>query len=188
MVNNNTGSSEAPAEAAGGWRYKLGMAMFVLPVISMALTPIIVPLMGFSAADAAAIIGGIVIGGEVIWFASIPLLGKEGFKRVKSQLFSKLKLTDKPISKERHNVGFTCTVGALAFQMLVLVWIVGGFFYFGTDHLTDGVAGVTFAQEATFVVYALIASVAVFFVGVWLLGGRFVDRLGTAMIWHDEVE
>jgi hypothetical protein len=70
--------------------------------------------------------------------------------------------------------------------MLVLIWIVGGFFYLGEGHLTDGVGGVTFAEEATAMVYTIIASVVAFFVGVWVLGGRFVDRLHAALVWHEE--
>lgn len=184
MADNTPTSSDT----SGGWRYKLGMAMFVLPVFSVILTPIIVPFFGMSAADAAGLIGGVVIGGEVIWFASIPLLGKEGFKRAKSELFGILKLTDQPVSHARHRLGMSCVGGALAFQMLVLVWIVAGFFYLGEGHLTDGLGGVTFAQETTIVVYALIVSAAAFFAGVYLLGGRFVDRLSVAMTWQPEAE
>jgi len=186
MAQENFPTSKTESSSGGGWRYKLGMAMFILPVFSMVLTPILIPLLGLSAADTAALIGGIVIGGELVWFASIPLLGKEGFKRIKNQMFSKFKLTDKPISKARHNWGIALAGGALAFQMLVLIWIVGGFFYLGEGHLTDGVGGVTFAEEATAMVYTIIASVVAFFVGVWVLGGRFVDRLHVALVWHEE--
>ncbi|MGD8212201.1 MAG: transporter suffix domain-containing protein [Desulfobacterales bacterium] len=186
MAQENFPTSKTESRSGGGWRYKLGMAMFILPVLSMVLTPVLIPLLGLSAADTAALVGGILIGGELVWFASIPLLGKEGFKRVKNEMFSKLKLTDKPISKARHNWGIALAGGTLAFQMLVLIWIVGGFFYLGEGHLTDGVGGVTFAEEATAVVYTIIASVVIFFVGVWVLGGRFVDRLHAALVWNEE--
>ena len=185
MSSENTPASDTKYAAPAGWRYKIGMAMFVLPIISVVLTPIIIPLLGLSAADSAALIGGILVGGELVWFASIPFLGKEGFHRIKTQLFGKLKLTDKPISKTRHNWGLVLTGGALAFQALVLVWIVGGFFYLGAEHLTEGVAGVTFADEATGIVYLIIASVVAFFAGIWVLGGRFVDRLSAALVWHE---
>ena len=75
---------------------------------------------------------------------------------------------------------------ALVFQLLVLVWIVGGFFYLGPEHLEEGVAGLTFAEEATGMVYMIIASVVAFFAGIWVLGGRFVDRLHAALVWHED--
>ena len=173
MSSETEQSLEDSAPTANGWRYKLGMAMFVLPVLSMVMTPIVIPLFGLSGADSAALIG-------------IPLLGKEGFKRVKNQLFSKLKLTEKPISKQRHNWGLSFVGGSLFFQGCVLIWIVFGFFYLGKDHLTESVGGATFAEEASFVAYSLIFSAFAFFFGVWLLGGRFVSRLNAALTWQDE--
>lgn len=186
MSSENSNNPEATPANDGGWRYKLGMAMFVLPVISLVLTPVIIPLLGMSAGDSAALIGGILVGGELIWFASIPLLGKEGFKRVKHAMFSKLALPDRPISRLRHGWGLSLLGAALAFQGLVLMWIIFGFFYLGADQLTESVHGLSFLQEATIVTYALIASVVAFFLGVWLLGQRFVNRLSEAMTWHDE--
>ena len=175
-----------PAENASGWRYKLGMAMFILPVLSFVVAPIVIPLLGLSGEESAALIGGILVGGELIWLASIPLLGKEGFKRVKDQVFGILKLTDEPISKARHSWGLGLMGASLLFQGLVLIWIVFGYFYLGKGHLAESVGGIKFAQEASFITYALIASAVAFFAGVWLLGGRFVDRLSAAMIWHNE--
>lgn len=188
MSSENDTTQESGPAAGSGWRYRIGMAMFILPVISAVTAPVLIPLLGLSAADTATLIGGIVVGGELVWFASIPLLGKEGFKRVKNNLFSKLRLTDQPISKGRHSWGIGLLGGALAFQGLVLMWIVFGFFYLGRAHLAESVGGLTFTQEATFIAYALIVSVLGFFVGVWLLGGRFIERLNAAMIWHDEQE
>jgi hypothetical protein len=186
MSSDNNPAPGVQANASAGWRYNLGMAMFILPILSFVVAPIIIPLLSLSAADSAALIGGILVGGELIWLASIPLLGKEGFKRVKHQMFSKLRLTDKPISKTRHSWGLGFIFSALLFQGFLLIWIVFGFFYLGKGNLTESVGGVTFAEEASIIAYALIVSAVAFFVGVWLLGGRFVDRLNTAMIWHEE--
>ena len=186
MSSEDINTPETAPASGPGWRYKIGMAMFILPVVSIVLTPLLIPLLGMSAVDSAALIGGILVGGELIWFASIPLLGKEGFKRVKNAMFSKLALTDKPISKQRHSWGLGLLGAALAFQGLVLVWIIFGFFYLGANRVAEGVGGLTFLQEATFATYALIASVFAFFVGVWLLGERFVQRLSEAMTWQDD--
>jgi hypothetical protein len=186
MSSENNPVPETQTAAPAGWRYKLGMVMFILPILSFVAAPIVIPLLGLSGEESAALIGGILVGGELIWLASIPLLGKEGFKRVKDQMFSKLKLTDKPISKTRHSWGLGFIGSSLLFQGLVLIWIVFGFFYLGKGHLSESVGGATFAEEASVLTYALIISAVAFFAGVWLLGGRFVSRLSAALVWHEE--
>jgi hypothetical protein len=183
-ANENPPPASQPTTPVG-WRYKLGMAMFVLPIVSMVLTPIAIPLLGLSGTESASLIGGIFLGGELIWFGSLPFLGKEGFARLKSQLFGMFRLTDKPISKSRHSWGLGLIGGSLLFQGLVLIWIVFGFFYLGAGHLAESVGGVSFGQEAAFVAYGLIVSAVAFFIGVWLLGGQFVQRLNSAMTWQE---
>ena len=114
-ANKNPPPSSQPTTPVG-WRYKLGMALFVLPIISMVLTPIAIPLLGLSGTESASLIGGIFLGGELIWFGSLPFLGKEGFGRLKSQLFGIFRLTDKPISKSRHSWG----LGPVSYTHLTL--------------------------------------------------------------------
>lgn len=186
MTKQNDTVANVPADTGRGWRYKIGLAMFILPVVSMILTPLIIPLLGLSAANSAALIGGFLVGGELIWFASIPFLGKEGFNQIKSKLFGALKLTDKPIGRVRHSWGMRLVGGALLFQGLVLIWIVVGYFYLGSADVGTSIGGASFAQEASFFAFALVASAAAFFVGIWLLGGRFVSRLNAALVWQED--
>jgi hypothetical protein len=79
--------------------------MFYAPFVLFFGAPVIIPVIGFSASQAAAIIGWIIVDAEVIWFASIPLLGKKAFKQMKFQAFSLLKSKAGPTSKSRHQVG-----------------------------------------------------------------------------------
>ena len=92
-------TQEASAPAKGGWRVKLGTWMFTVPFVMIFGAPVVSPLLGLSTAQAAAVIGGIIVAGEVIWFASIPLLGLQGFKAMKKRAFGFLKLQTKPISR-----------------------------------------------------------------------------------------
>ena len=61
------------------WRIRIGTWMFYVPFGMFFGAPVIIPLLGFSATESAAAIGAIIVAAEVIWFASIPLLGKKGF-------------------------------------------------------------------------------------------------------------
>ena len=95
-------------ERAGGkpsWRIRVGTWMFAVPFVMFVGAPVVVPFLGLSAGDAAAVIGGVIVAAEVIWFASIPLLGKEGFAEMKKKSFSFLKLPSGPVSQPRHKLG-----------------------------------------------------------------------------------
>lgn len=89
----------ADAVTTTGWRYRLGLALFMLPIPLFFLIPVIVPLLGYSAARAAAIIAAALVVSEVIWFASIPLLGKAGFKALKVKYFGWLRLDRRSLAR-----------------------------------------------------------------------------------------
>ena len=88
-MSNSTKTTDAPKS---GWRVTLGTWMFTIPFVMFFGTPVVIPLLGLSAGQAVAAIGGILVAAEVIWFASIPLLGKQGFIAMKKKAFGFLKL------------------------------------------------------------------------------------------------
>jgi hypothetical protein len=90
------------------WRVTLGTWMFTIPFVMFFGALVVIPLLGLSVAQAAAAIGGVVVAAEVIWFASIPLLGKQGFLAMKKKAFGFLKLKADPISESRHKLGVNC--------------------------------------------------------------------------------
>jgi hypothetical protein len=73
------------------WRYRVGIWMFWLPVVLFLVATVLVPALGLSALQTAGVAGAVMVLAHVIWFASIPLLGKEGFKSMKNRAVELLK-------------------------------------------------------------------------------------------------
>jgi hypothetical protein len=67
------------------WRYRIGIWMFWAPVAMFFGATVLVPALGLSAVQTAGLAGAIMVLSHVVWFASIPLLGKAGFKSMKNR-------------------------------------------------------------------------------------------------------
>jgi len=166
------------------WRIKIGTWMFYVPFVMFFGAPVIIPLIGFSASQAAAIVGGIIVAAEIIWFASIPLLGKQGFKKMKSEAFSLLKPKSGPISQSRHQFGvWMFTVGALG-QILLAMGVMVAYFLVGARDPGIPLMGLSFEQQAIAYVVIQIASIACLVGSVYVLGADFWERLNRALEWR----
>ena len=166
------------------WRIQIGTWMFYVPFAMILGAPVIIPLLGFSAPKAAALIGGIVIAGEVVWFASIPLLGKEGFKQMKSEAFGLLKPKSGPISKSRHQVGvWMFTIGILS-QILLGIAVVSAYFMVGAKDPSITVIGLSFEQQAIVYSGIQISAILCVIVSVYVLGTDFWGRLNGSFEWQ----
>ena len=64
-------------------RKTLGYVMLVIACLSWVAIPVL-PFLGISLATAAAVTTGLIITGEVTFFAGIALLGKEAWKKIKA--------------------------------------------------------------------------------------------------------
>ncbi|WP_163934840.1 hypothetical protein [Paraferrimonas sp. SM1919] len=114
------------------WRYTLGKLMFLVPFPLFFITPIVVPFLGFSAVETAAIIGTALLTIEIVWFASIPLLGKEGFKSLKAQTFKVVGDFLKYPGKQRYYTGLLMLGIAIGAQGFIWIWFILTQ-YFGTE-------------------------------------------------------
>ena len=176
-------------EPRTGWRYRLGVWLFLLPVLSFVATPIVVPFLGLDAGAAAALVGAILVTGEVIWLASIPLLGKEGFERIKGKVFGLVRIPPGPVSHGRHRLGVVLFVGGLVGEMLVVLLLIYAYFRYAPGEYPEGrMLGITFETQALLFVAMQIASALAVVAAMYLLGGGFVDRLRTAFSWPREPE
>ena len=167
--------NQQPADRITGknWRNTIGTWMFYVPFVMFFGAPVIIPLIGFSASQAAAIVGGIIVAAEVIWFASIPLLGKEGFKQMKSEAFSLLKLKSGPIGNARHQAGmWMFTIGILS-QILLGMGVMVAYFLVGARDPGIPLMGLSFEQQAIAYVVIQIASIACLVGSVYVLGADF---------------
>ena len=178
----------ADPNAPKGWRYHLGFWMFTIPFGMIIGAPIIVPFLVPSATEAAAIVGAIVIIGEVVWFASIPLLGKAGFKELKGKAFGFFALPRGPIGRERHAWGLRFLGLFLLLETVAVLGILAGYFYLGEDNLTGSFIGLTFQQEARLFIGLIAASGVCLLIAVYTLGAPFVGRLADALSWTDDAE
>jgi hypothetical protein len=178
-------SRDTPAPAArGGWRYQLGRLMFLVPFPAFVLAPIIVPLLGFDAGTTAAMIGGIIVCVEVVWFASIPLLGVAGFKQLKHGVFARLKPTDKPVGRTRHAIGDTMFLTALAGAAIGTVLAMSAFFVNDAGDYESTFLGLEFEQQLTAFVTIEAVMAAVLVASVYVLGLEFCSRLAHAFEWR----
>ena len=171
--------------AQQGWRYRVGVWMFLVPVVTAVATPIVVPMLGLDAGTAAALIGGIIIGGELIWFASIPLLGKEGFKELKTKLFGVFKIPAGPVSRTRHRVGVGLVLGAFVAEMLAVLFLIVAYFeYAPGTYPSSTLLGMEFEAQATTFIVVQCASALCAVASLYVLGAEFVERLQAAFSWN----
>lgn len=169
-----------------GWRYQLGFWMFTIPFGLIIGAPILVPFIVPSATEAAAIIGAIVVIGEVVWFASIPLLGKAGFMELKGKAFGIFALPKGPIGKQRHAWGMRFLGLFLLLETLAVLGILAGYFYLGEEHLTQSFIGLTFEEEARLFIGLIAASGVCLLIAIYTLGAPFVSKLADALSWSED--
>ncbi|MGI9473996.1 MAG: hypothetical protein ACR2NZ_20825 [Rubripirellula sp.] len=160
--------------ARPNWKLTLGKWMFVVPFLMFFGAPVVIPLMGFNAGQSAALIGGVVVVAEVIWFASIPLLGKAGFMEMKQNAFSKIKLKQGPIDAARIRLGSRLLVLGLAGQILLHLLMIVGYAIVGA-HPERIIFGMSFEQQLAIYFSLLVASVLCTVAGVYAIGA---DRVG----------
>ena len=175
------GASEQPAK--GGWRYQLGRLMFLVPFPAFVLAPVVVPLLGLDAGTTAALIGGVIVCVEVVWFASIPLLGVHGFKQLKHSVFARLKPTAKPVGRTRHAVGVTMFFASLVGIAVASLFVLYAYFANPPGATDATVFGLDLEQQITAYVATEIVMLVVLVASVYVLGLGFCSRLAAAFEW-----
>ena len=170
-----------------GWRYQLGLILFFGAFPIFFATPVVIPLLGLSAMESATSIGGILLVVEVLWVASIPLLGKAGFKAVKEKAFGWLKLAQRPMSRMRHRSGVWLLVVSLVLDVLLqLVVMVQHFGVATAANQTPELLGLSFAVQSRLYIGLQLATATGVLISLILLGGGFWERLKRAFEWQPE--
>lgn len=174
-----------PEKPDRGWRYRLGMVLFFGAFPVFFVTPVIVPMLNLSAAESAALIGGILLAVEVFWLASIPLLGKEGFNKVKQRTFGWFKSSSGPVSRTRHRFGVALLFGCILLDVLLnLALVATDFLVPGADVPTKQILGLSFSEQATIYVGIQILTTTGVVVALFVLGSDFWERLKVAFEWQ----
>jgi hypothetical protein len=161
--------NEAEAAPAKGWKYYLGLTLFIGSFASFGLAAL-VPLL-FEPATAATVATGIVIAGEVGFWISAALLGKsfvEGVKAKIKALFQQTPAPPQPISRTRH------AVGLVLFSLSFLTYYVA---------MAIPFTGWEKQTELTAIVVVALAGEAFFLASLFALGGEFWAKLKALYQW-----
>ena len=99
--------TEREPAAPPGWRFKTGVALFVLGLICPVFVPLVVAT-GLPASWKAILSGALALGiPEVLWLAAVAIMGKTGFDYLKQRVFGFLKRHAPPeqVSRTRYRIG-----------------------------------------------------------------------------------
>jgi hypothetical protein len=115
-----TREKSSTAMPAQGWRFWLGLVLFVLGLVC----PVLIPLIAATALPAAwkATLSGLLALGipELCMLAAVAVLGKAGFESLKGWIFAFLKLYAPPerVSRRRYRIGLIMLALPLLFGWL----------------------------------------------------------------------
>ena len=160
----DTANTETPP--AAGWRFKLGVVLFVIGLVA---APILLPLLAFvdlSTELKATLSGGILIASELLWVTAAAVMGKSGFAQLKGKLFAILKRYGPPeeVSRTRYLIGLAMFVAPLLHGFLA-------------PYASDMVPGYE-ANELTI----SIVSDLVLLASLFVLGGEFWEKLRSLFV------
>jgi len=158
-------------------RYRLGLGVFVIGNV-LATTGLLLPALGLAKGRMVAVIAVILAAGEIISLSSIFLLGKQGFKELKSRLFAVLKRTPsgEPVSHRRHRVGASLLALHVVAQFAALVFPIASHYGVATDGTFPLVLGLAREDQSKWFVGLLASSELFFFAGVYALGADWWER------------
>jgi hypothetical protein len=99
-----------PIETAGAWRFRLGVAIFILAFALWLLVPLAV-LMQVGAGGIAALTSTVFIGNKVLLVLVIAIMGKPGFQELKRRiLVHASSMLSAEVSPWRHRIGLVMFV------------------------------------------------------------------------------
>jgi hypothetical protein len=153
---------------------------------ALATTGILLPAFGLATGRMVGVIAVMLAAGEIISLSSIFLLGKEGFKELKSRLFAVLRRTPsgEPISRRRHRVGAAFLALHVAIQLAALVFPIAAHYGIVAEGTFPTVLGLGREDQLKWFVGLLATSELLFFAGVYTLGedwwGRFRELFRNA--------
>ena len=168
--------SDAPAPPPT-LRYRLGLGVFIIGNV-LATAGLLLPIFGFAKGRMVGVIALIMGAGEVISLSSIFLLGKEGFKELKTRLFAVLKRTPSgvPISHTRHRLGSTLLALHVVTQFAAVAFPIASHYGVIAGGTFPTVLGLDHQQQLRWFLGLLAAGELLFFAGVYTLGADWWGR------------
>ena len=156
---------------SGGWRLKLGAAIFGLSIVlPLGGVPIVASL-GLSTGLTASVSGGLLVSAEVLGIAAIAVLGKSGYAFIKNRVLGFLKKCGPPskVTRVRYRIGLVMFCVPILFGWL-------------SPYLSGFVSGLS-SHPLPYAIGGDILLLASLFV----LGGDFWDKIRSLFIHEAEV-
>jgi hypothetical protein len=164
------GEVSAPEKPDGGWRLKLGVALFGLSILLPVAGVPVVTALGLSAGMTASVSGVILVAAEVIGLLAIAVMGKPGYTYIKSRVLGFVRRYGPPrkVSRLRYNIGLVMFSVPILFGWLSIYTadLIPGF---RRDPLPHAIAGDIL----------LLA-------GLFVLGGDFWDKIRSLFVYDAE--
>jgi len=166
MTTNKTVQQEEPtSQTKGGWRYYVGLILFVIHLILPLLALIFVPLLGLSAGISAILYGLSVAGApDVLLIISAAVMGKDNLEYLFSKLGSGFKNLVKwnQVSPTRYKTGLWMMILSMATTFV--------FFYFLPETLFVG-------DKPSWGFYVTVGADMMFTVSFFVLGAGFWAKI-----------
>ena len=180
-----TAKGEKEAGFEKTWRYKIGLFMIVVGNGGILLAVSVLPFLGLSAA----VIGAIVVGGEVVSLASIVFLGKEGFKAIKAKLFGAVKAGyTAPVGRARHYAGIALLFTNVLTTYATMLYAWTAFEASTARRPMPEIWGLDFTQQGTLVLWLFLIGEISFLVAIYVLGAEWWGRFRDLIVWNEPDE
>ncbi len=170
-----TNTATPQSENKRGWRYYVGLLLFVIAIILPALALIFVPLLGLSAGINTVLYGLSVAGGpDVLLIVTAALMGKDNLQYLFSKLgnwFKNLVKWDQ-VSPQRYKAGL--------WMMSLSIFVTLALFYFFRDSLSNG-------NQPGWGFYVTVGADIVFIISFFVLGADFWAKLAALFQYNARV-
>lgn len=153
--------------SAASWRFKLGIAIFVLAFASWLLVPVAAAL-GVPASRIATLTGTLFVANKLLLLLVVAVMGKSGFQQLKKMTFGYLAPTT-TVGPVRH------TVGLVMFSLPIITSFLEPYI----DHIAPGLR----PNRWEFQLLGDLMFVASFFV----LGGNFWDKIRALFVRTERI-
>ena len=178
---------ESAPKQPPGLRYRLGLVVFVIGNL-LAASGLILPALGLARGNAVGLIAVLMAAGEIVSLASIFLLGKEGFRKLKQKLFSAFKRTPRGerISRTRHRAAVTFLILYLVAQCAALMLPIAALYGTSAPGTFPEVLGLGRDEQLRWFVGLLVTAEVLFFAGVYTFGADWWGRFRDLFEWEGD--
>ena len=157
------------AQAAPGWRIKVGFVLFIVGFIA---PPLLLPILALIGGTRfAAISGGVLVTGEIMLVAGAAIAGKQGYAYIKATVFGFIKKFGPPQK-----------VGKIRYRFGLLIFFIPVAFGWALPYLLEHIPW--YLAHPTN--YGIIGDVMLV-IGLFVLGGDFWDKLRSLFVQSSTV-